>query len=209
MKQFICIALLLVGSAMAAEEFKWEDVPVSENATQCIYRAELKKIACRGIGGIVECPAMVEWKFGKVPTTYEVFGLRRDPIKSYVSPVESRIYELYPRTLDNSTYLNYTLTPIGADKITQLYLYGAAETIYDGLRVSDVKCYVRLIDVVFNRASAQQVVEVKTGFHTELFGEILAVEKSQQKRWLGFGFPWLFGLGLWGWGFGWGFPFWG
>jgi hypothetical protein len=206
MLKFACVVLLLVGSVIA-EEFKWEDVPLSDNATQCIYRSESKKLACRSISGIVECPAVIEYKFGKVPTNFEVYGLRRDPIKSEVSPVESRIYELYPRPLDNSTYVNYTVTV--NDKTVELYLYGSSEPTYTGLRVSDVKCYVRLIDTVFNRATARQVVEVKSGLHAELFGEILAVEKPAQKRWLGFGFPWLWGLGMWGWGFGWGFPFWG
>ena len=150
---------------------------------------------------------MVEWPFGQVPSQFEVFGLRRDQDKSFVSPIENRIYELYPRRLDNETYVNYTVTVEG--KTAELYLYYAPTSTRVGLRVTEPKCYVKIIDIVFNKSVAKQVVEIKSGAHVELFGEILAVEKPTQKRWLGFGFPWLWGMGLWGWGLGWGFPFWG
>jgi hypothetical protein len=203
----LAIVLLFVGSAIAEEVFKWDDVPVAENATQCIFRPEVKKLACRGIGGIVECPAVIEWTFGELPTKFEVFGLRRDIDKSSVTPIENRIYELYPRRLDNETYVNYTVTVEG--KSVELYLYYAPTSTHSGLRVTDSKCYVRVNDIVFNRSTAKQVVEIKNGGHVELFGEVLAVEKPAQKRWLGFGFPWLWGMGMWGWGLGWGFPFWG
>lgn len=200
------LVLLLVGSAIAEEVFHWDQIPVAENSTQCIYRPEVRKLACRGVSGIVECPANIEWPFGQVPSKFEVFGLRRDPIKSSVTPIESRMFELYPRRLENETYVNYTVTVEG--KTVELYLYTATNATEVGLRVQDAKCYVRLIDVIFNRSDAKQVVRIENGGHVELFGEILAVEKPTQKRWL-FGLPWLMGLGLWGWGLGWGFPFFG
>jgi len=196
------IAIMLVGLAVA-EELKWDTIPVAENASQCIFRREAKKLSCRGLGGIVECPAGIEFE-GAFPANFEVFGLRRDEDKSKVTPIENRIFELYPRTLDNGTYLNFTVKSAAGEPV-ELYLYYGEEVSHSGLRVTERKCFVRLIDVVFNKAAAKQVVEIKDGGHVELFGEILATAKPT-KRFL---FPWLFGMGLWGWGLGWGLPFFG
>jgi hypothetical protein len=202
--------VFVVGLAVAAEvdEFRWETIPVAENASQCIYRPEVRSLTCRGSSGLVECPAALE--FGSLQL--EVLGIRAHPIKSFVTPVESRVYELYPRKLDNQTYGNYSI--VTGDKTVELYLYygetNSTGTV--GVRITDLKCYSRLIDVVFSVSKAHHVVPVQgvTTGEVELFGEILIAEKPANKRWLGFGFPWLgFGLGMWGWGLGWGLPFWG
>lgn len=207
----LALSLVFVVGLVAAEvdEFRWETIPVAENASQCIYRPEVRTLACRGVSGLVECPASVE--FG--PFQFEVFGLRRNPVKSFVEPVETRVYELYPRKLDNQTYENFTFVSKRVESgPVELYLYFAETntTGQFGVRVTERKCYTRLIDVVFGVSKAHHVVRVEGGSEIELFGEILIAEKPSNKRWLGFGFPWLgFGLGLWGWGLGWGLPFWG
>ena len=201
--------VFVVGLAMSAEveEFRWETIPVAENASQCIYRPEVRTLGCRGVGGLVECPASLE--FGSLQ--FEVFGIRRDAVKSVVSPVESRVFELYPRKLDNQTYQNYTV--VVGEKPVELFLYFGETSTSSGIRVTDRKCYTRLIDVVLGVSKARHVVSVVEGTVTEqveLIGEVLVAEKPANKRWLGFGFPWLgWGLGLWGWGLGWGLPFWG
>jgi len=206
----LVLALFVVGLAMATEvdEFRWETIPVAENSSQCIYRPEVRTLACRGVSGLVECPASLE--FG--PFQFEVLGIRRNPIKSFVTPVESRFYELYPRKLDNQTYQNYTV--VSGEKSVELYLYFAETntTGVSGVRVTERKCFTRLVDVVFSVSKAHHVVHVEgvTTGEVELFGEILIAEKPANKRWLGFGWPWLgWGMGMWGWGLGWGLPFWG
>ena len=202
--------VFVVGLAMSAEveEFRWETIPVAENASQCIYRPEVRTLGCRGVGGLVECPASLE--FGSLQ--FEVFGIRRDAVKSVVSPVESRVFELYPRKLDNQTYQNYTV--IIDEKPTELNLYFAESKTSAGIRVTDKKCYIRLVQVVLDASKANHEVPV-TGLagiaeKVELFGEVLIAEKPNNKRWLGFGFPWLgLGMGMWGWGLGWGLPLFG
>jgi len=203
--------IFVVGLAMATEveEFRWETIPVAENASQCIYRPEVRTLACRGINGLVECPAALDFPAG---ISFEVFGLRNNALKSFVTPVESRVYELYPRKLDNTTYGNFTVMSGG--KPVELYLFFGEKTVTGtwGVRVSELKCYNRLVDVVLSASKARHVVRVEdvTATDIELFGEILIADKPSNKRWLGFGLPWLgFGMGLWGWGLGWGLPFWG
>ena len=199
--------VFVVGLVLSAEEteFRWETIPVAENASQCIYRPEVRTLGCRGVQGLVECPAVLELGSGH----FEVFGIRRS---KDVTPVESRIFELYPRKLDNQTYENYTV--IVDEKPTELNLYFAESKTSAGIRVTDKKCYIRLVQVVLDASKANHEVPV-TGLagiaeKVELFGEVLIAEKPNNKRWLGFGFPWLgFGLGMWGWGLGWGLPFWG
>lgn len=118
---------------------------------------------------------------------------------------------MYPRKLDNQTYQNYTV--VVDEKPVELFLYFGETSTSSGIRVTDRKCYTRLIDVVLGVSKARHVVSVVEGTVTEqveLIGEVLVAEKPANKRWLGFGFPWLgWGLGLWGWGLGWGLPFWG
>jgi len=187
-------------------EFRWETIPIAENASQCIYSPETHSMSCRGMSGLVECPASMDLpKDVKV----EVFGMRRHPVKSMVSKIDERIFELYPRKLDNSTYLNYTV--LVDDKPVELYLfYSDSSSEFSGVRVTDKKCYMRLINVVLSQATAEHEVKVEgTELKVDLFGEILNAEKPTNKRWLGFGWPWLWGMGMWGWGLGWGLPFWG
>ena len=124
-------------------------------------------------------------------------------MKSTVTPTQNQVYELYPRRIENDTYVNYTVSVEG--KPVELYLYTALNATRVGLRVYDPKCYVCLVDFIFNPSEIKQIVPLENGNHVELFGEILAVENPTKKRWL-LGLPWL-GLGLWGWGFGWGLPF--
>jgi len=198
-------------------EFRWETVPIAENASQCIFSPESKTIACRGSNGLVECGAALEILAANVSA--EVFGLRRHPIKSFVSAIDERVFELYPRKLDNTTYLNYTL--IVDDKPVELYLYFGETQTRAGLRVTEKKCFKRLVNVVLSQATAEHEVKVDgTELSVDLFGEVLNAEKPASKRWLGFGFPWMgmgmgmgmglgMGMGMWGWGLGWGLPFWG
>jgi len=207
----LAIALVFfVGLAIADEEFRWETIPVAENASQCIYRPEVRTLTCRGPNGLVECPAATE--FGSFQ--FDVLGLRRDTVKSFVTPIENRKFELYPRKLDNVTYLNYTVFVQG-EKPVELYLFFSETntTEVSGIRVIDSKCFVRIIDVVFNGSKARHVVQIEEGTHVELFGEVLVAEKPSNKRWLGFGMPWFggmgWGMGGWGWGMGWGLPLWG
>lgn len=206
----LALSLVFVVGLVAAEseEFRWETIPVAENASQCIYRPEVRTLACRGVSGLVECPAVLE--FG--PFQFEVFGIRRNPVRSVVQPIESRVYELYPRKLDNQTYENFTFVSEQVERPVELFLYFSEtnSTGQFGVRITEGKCFTRLVNVVFDVSKANHVVRVLNGGEVELFGEILIAEKPANKRWLGFGFPWLgWGMGLWGWGLGWGLPFWG
>lgn len=167
----------------------------------------MKVLACRGPNGIVECPAELEVsRLGSIK--FEVYGIRKDEVLSHRIPVEESRYELFPRKLDNSTYVNNTVIVDGEP--VELFLYFGEKSVSSGVRVVDKKCYIRLVDVVYTPSTEAHVVKLENEQEVSLFGEILIAEKPAHKRWLGFGFPWL-GMGAlgWGWGLGWGLPLWG
>jgi hypothetical protein len=206
----VALLLFVVGFVAAVDDgFTWDSIPVVTNATQCIYRPTVKILSCRGPEGIVECPAVVELD-SMTPMNLEVFGIRRHEVLSTVKPVETTLWPLYPRKLDNTTYMNTTFLVDG--KPLEVYLYWGEKTVHHGVRVTEMKCYTRIVETVFRPSTEKHVVHVDTGDSVELFGEVLLTEKALHKRWLGFGLPWFGGLG-WGfglgWGMGWGLPFWG
>jgi hypothetical protein len=137
---------------------------------------------------------------------FPVFGIRRDVELSERTPIEDSVFELFPRKIDNTTYMNSTMVVEG--KPVEILLYWNEKAIHAGYRVTEVKCYRRLIEKVFVPSTLRQLVKLENGEEIHLFGEVLFADKPQQKRWLGFGFP-FFGAGLFGWGLGWGLPFWG
>ncbi|CAF0862708.1 unnamed protein product [Brachionus calyciflorus] len=199
------LLIVLVGLAAAVEsdEFKWDTVPPAGNSSQCIYKPETRQLGCRGMSGIVQCEVM-----GELPKGFEVFGMGREELEGD-SPIESIRYFLYPRELNETEYENHIIQVENvAHNVSLYHLESMTETV--GLRVPDVKCWSRFIDL-FKASTGIQIVKVEDmTTEVSLFGEILVVDKQAQKRWLGWGLGWG-GLGLWGWGLGWGLnPFlWG
>jgi hypothetical protein len=204
LKLVLCLAL--VGCALAAEELSWDKIPEAGNSTQCIYRPEIRLLACRGVDRtfVVECPAVLELSAINSTRRFEVFGIARVEGKD----VEARLvrYNLYPRRIENNTYEDRRIR-IDGERVVDLTLFTAEESgVESGVRVSDVKCYERLVEL-FRRSTHRQ--EIRIGEEqVNLFGEILVSDKPATKRWVGWLNPWGFGLG-WGWGLGWGLPVWG
>lgn len=198
----LALFLALVSVAFAADELVWDKIPGAANSSQCIYRVDTRQISCRGPREVVvECPAVLETAaLGQ--RRYEVFGLCRVEGEVADLKAESRRYWLYPREIDNTTYLDRRVEVDG--KSVELYLYYGEKTSETGLRVTDLKCYERLVELYTSSVINH---EVKVLDRTvSLFGEILVADKPAHKRWLGWLSPWSWG---WGWGLGWGYPYWG
>ena len=176
------------------------------NVTQCVYKPEERVIHCGGVGGDVQCPVIFEWPKSDVPM-YKIFGLGIVP-EFVKAKTESVRYWLYPRSLENSTYFNHTLIVDGGNR--NVVLYYCEKFIEYGFRVTDVKCFDRLISLI-RGSSVERMVPVlgDSGVKTTLplIGEVLVYDKEVSKRWLyGYGF----GLGYGGWGYGglgYGYPY--
>ena len=82
------------------------------NSTQCIFKPEEKSVSCRGSVETVECSAVCDTSIlgEKHNSKYSVFGIgmmsERDRVEG---KIESVRYWLYPRKLDNSSYLNHSV----------------------------------------------------------------------------------------------------
>ena len=176
-----------------------------------MYRPIDKIFGCRGLGGEVECPAVFEWPVSGV-SSYKVFGLGIVP-EFVDAKVELVKYFLYPRQLDNITYVNHTIVLDGG--VRDIFLYFGEKLVEYGFRVTDVKCFGRLIGLI-KGSSVERLIPLEGQTVTvPMIGEVLVYDKEVSKRWLyGYGF----GLGLGGWGYGglgyglgygMGYPFWG
>jgi len=187
----VAILLMTLGFALAVEVPVGGLVP-SANVTQCVYKPDLKIIGCRGLTGDLECPAILDIKGESI---YKVFGLGFVPELTNVKSDLVR-YWLFPRSLDNITYVNHTITVDGG--VRDLFLYYGDRFVEYGLRVTDIRCFERLVALI--RTSVGTV-------GTSLFGEVLVFDKEVSKRWL-WGYGWGLGYGGWGYGgLGYGYPY--
>ena len=154
----------------------------------------------RNVSGIIECPT--EARFGGLARDLTVFGISRIVVSEKVAPEQVR-YWFYPRRLDNTTYINHTV--VVDDVARDLVLYFGEKQTDFGIRVTDAKCYQRLVRV-FQEATVNEVVPVEGGERVTLFGEVLMVDREISKRWLFGGLGLGLGLGLGVSGFGWVLP---
>jgi hypothetical protein len=161
------------------------------NVTQCIYRPEDKILACRGTTGDVECESVFEWS-GE--SDWKIFGLGFVP-ELLEAKNEQIKYFLFPRNLDNVTYVNHTVIVDGAER--DLFLYYGEKRVEFGFRVVDPVCWSRIVSLI--RVSSDGV--------NAMIGEVLLMDKQVAKRWL-WGYGWGLGLGGWGYGgLGYGYPY--
>ena len=181
------------------------------NVTECIYRPVDKILSCRGLTGEVECPAVCESK-GVQQHLYKIFGLGYVPELDDVKAELVR-YWLYPRSLDNMTYYNHSI--ITESGVRDIFLYYGDKFVEYGLRVTDLKCYERIVGLI-KVSSVEHVVTLDSELEIKptvpLVGEILVFDKEVSKRWL-YGYGWGLGLNRWGYGglgyggLGYGYPY--
>ena len=89
-----------------------------------------------------------------------------------------------------------------------LFLYYSDKFEQFGFRVTELKCYERLVEL-FRQSTVSHPVRIEEGVEeVSLFGEVLVFDKVVQKKWLfGLGLGFRLGLLGWGWGgLGWGLP---
>lgn len=161
------LVLSLVSLSMAVE------MPGISNTTQCVFVPGTRTFTCAFGTRRVECSAVTNF----TTPDYHLFGIGSTPIKG--------MYTLYPRALDNTTYVT------GDDFV----LYFAPNFVHTGIRVINEACFGELIGLF----------DMITDFHTltiggksiNLVGEILINDATVQKRW------------LWGYGYGMGWPYYG
>lgn len=194
----ISIGLVLV---LASLTHAIVEVPPVSNSTHCVYLPESRVFSCKSEELTVECNAVAN--FSTVGSAYFLFGIEKVRDIFVDVPFEQVKFYLYPRSLDNSTYLNYTFELEG--KFHDFVLYYGENFVDYGIRVIDVACYEKIVRwfrplVDFHVISLTDVNVVP--YNVSLIGEVLIHDKTVLKRWL-------YGYGYWGYPYyGWyGYPY--
>jgi len=201
MNYAVIVVLLFVGLAQCQEktaDTMMMDMPEGFNSSRCIYRPEEKILSCRGSVETIECNAECDTKAlgSKFENKYSIYGIGLVGEKS--ESIESTKYFMYPRKLDNSSYVNHTV--IGENGKVFNSVIGCGDKFIDvvGMRIPDCKCFERLVKIFESGSRVPQMVRLETEptvvQEIPLIGEILVLDKNVQKRWL-----WGYGWGSWGW----------
>jgi len=191
------------------------DMPDNMNHTQCIWKPEEKILSCKGGVETVECDAVGELS-AMGDRKFNLFGIGVMPERSDISKVDSVRYWLYPRKLDNSSYMNHSIV-VDNGKVVDLCIYFSEKTIdVTGIRVTDMKCWNKVVRMFVSASRVPHMVKLETEptivQEVPVIGEVMIYDKVMQKRWLyGYGWspyswgwsglysPYYYGLGL-GWG---------
>lgn len=208
MKQQIFLIFLVLGVALAAVD---EEKPVEKstelpsvpatNVSRCIYSIKEEQLSCQDGIKTIECDASIDVTKLGWSHPFNIFGIKRC---ENVSEPESVRFVLYPRDLDNATYVESEHVVDGTPVNISLF-FDEKKQLFPGVRIRQASCFEKLVKL-FSESTV--VHEVKIGENkVSLVSEILVMDKHVHKRWLwGFGFfPWSF---LWGWN-AFGFPLFG
>ena len=124
----------------------------------------------------MECPVVVEWSGERL---FTIFGISKVGNGEFDKLDESR-YWLYPRKLDNSTYVDRTIMVNGVAK--DLVLYWSEKFTNYGVRVTDLVCYLKLVKLL-NTGTLNHVVRIESLVKTvSLFGEVVIGDRTSVKR---------------------------
>lgn len=188
----IGLILVLASACMAVE------VPLpGGNGTHCVYLPETRVFSCRSSDFTVECSAAANFS----SLSYHLFGIERLVVDKDVS-VEKTVFHLYPRHVDNTTYLNYSMEFDGS--VHDLVLYYGENFVSYGIRILEEKCWEKIYKV-FSQVVDYHVINVAGPVEpvsVSLLGEVLIHDSVVTKRWL-------YGYGYWGYPYyGWyGYPY--
>ena len=194
MRLSICLVFAIVGLAYGVVVPDQVAVERVLNTTRCLYSTESKLLSCTGIGGEVECDAFLELSvLGS--RTFNFFGIGQLPLDYDFTKLELVKYFIYPRELDNTTYLGHSWPTTGST--VDLVLHYGETGVLSGVRVSTLSCWTRLVELL--RGTVVTLPVRVTGLETDipLIGEVLVNDRKLQKKWLwGLGYP---SFGYYGW----------
>jgi len=142
--------------------------------TQCQYIVSRSVLSCKGPNSLIECEAsasfMPEFKF-------ELYGLAVTPGQENFENV-NMCYQLYPRTLTNTAWLNHTIF------INDMWMNGTLSYVEEkerlhpdgcGIAVHDLPCWKSLVDF-FKTCNSSEVITIEGSTEVDktvsLFGEI-------------------------------------
>jgi hypothetical protein len=167
---------------------------LKQDLLSCELASNATKIECQASSNIVSLGS----------TNFNVFGIGKPSQAEFDTTDASQMsFFMYPRTLDESVYLNHTMLLNG--KFYQLQLFFSLEKTGFGIRVTDKACYEKLISLI-KEINFFFIVQLEKDLNShqenvELIGEALIETQNSIKRhniaaqYVGYGF-----FGGYGWG---------
>jgi hypothetical protein len=145
-----------------------------DQRVQCTYSGSNSMLTCNSVNTSVVCNvvANLTWFQQQQPVQkYEVFGIGRYQQPQQSSNTSCYWYGLYPRTLNNSQWLNTTWSPVVGETVVPSGQYYHVSIFYTpsyqvqkhqhyGFRVVDEECYQRLV-YQFNNVTQFEYVHVR------------------------------------------------
>jgi hypothetical protein len=152
-----------------------------EHRIACSYIADKSVLVCQRADAGVECEVVANLTTQAPFKNYELFGIGNIWKFNASTPAAFTRYNLYPRLLDNSAWLNHTSAVAGGGKPVNLSLFHSATFVpnYYGFRVTESACYDKLVELIraVPLTSYENVTVVNSGNgpsrNVSLFGEIL------------------------------------
>lgn len=167
-----------------------------QNLTQCIYQLENTTIGCKDVNlNVFECPVVFEWPILPSIPLYKTFGLGIALDIDVTTKKESIKFWFYPWQSNNSKYIDHTI--VTNNGIKDIFIYYGDKFIYYGFRISDIKCYEELVDLIrgsFVQNTTLMNSDLNVKPHQKeviMIGQVLIFDKDtlKKQRWLFGGFP--------------------
>jgi len=146
------------------------------NAVHCALSRNDSMISCRSPSTIIECPIVLNMT--GISHRFEFFGLSRIAGMNYstVEPLAQKFW-LFPRSVDNSRWLNYSQQIMGSDRMRSLKIfYGEVDRGCAGIRVMDRECFTdisRLFCSIEHRLRV--AIEGDSNRMCDFFGDVMIV----------------------------------
>ena len=164
----------------------------------CVYFDNAKQILCQRSEIQIQCDAFIELhNLGQ--NSIRFLGISQQTIDN--SNPELVKYFVHPREENTSTYLNYSISVDG--KPIELVLYHGEKSDQSGLRIPNLSCWNKLLDVLKEKEHTQKVKLTDTQEEISLIGEIFLdnftnferglfdLNNSKNKRWgYAYYYPW-------------------
>ncbi|CAF0916820.1 unnamed protein product [Brachionus calyciflorus] len=144
-----------------------------EKTTLCVYTDNSKQIFCQRSEIKIQCDAFVVGQ-----KSIRFLGISQQPIDS--SNPELVKYFVYPRKEKSSTYLDHSNLIEG--RSVENFLYYGEKSDNNGLRVPNLSCWNKLLDVLKGTEQIQKVKLTDSNEEVSLIGEIFIDDFSKSKR---------------------------
>ena len=149
-----------------------------EHRIGCSFISDKSLLICQREDSGVECEVVANLTTIAPVKNFELFGIGHVWNWDKSTPVELTRYNLYPRVLDNSGWLNHT-TVVGGQSVT-LNLFNSISfaSNFHGFRIIEPKCYDKLVQLissvpVTSYENITVVAENGPSRNVSLFGEIM------------------------------------